>query len=230
MKCHGISIVALSLLVVVGCGQPNKGFFRAAPTVIITGIVAKSKTTDNYAFANLNQTSYDHKSMKKAAKAGRKFATTQYVKIDISGDGDERYHDYFVVLGPHIGSNEEATGVLHNTAPTFEVDGGWAYLSGNNIEAKTDWVSAAAQGTEIVVQIVNSDEQIVYLLAANRESANVTLTCKSTDPKNFENTGRLGYFVRVKDKCTYEGPFEISSDQDAQDFIDGITPIMAAAN
>ena len=228
MKCHGFVIVALLLLTAVGCGQHIVGF-RAAPTVDITGIVAKTAVGDQYAFADFEETFFDHKSMKKKAKADRKFATTQYMKLEISGKGDKHYHDYFVLLGPPIGSNEEASGVLRNSDPTFKVSQGWAYVSGDNVRAKTDWVSAAAQGTEIVVQIVNQNEQMVYLLAANRASANVTLTCKKTPPKKFKNTGNLGWFVRIKANCVYEGPFEISSDQDAKVFIDGIMPLIAAA-
>ena len=207
MKCHGFVIVALSLLVVVGCGQPIVGFsFRAAPTVDITGIVAKTAVGDQYAFADFEETFFDHKSMKKKAKADRKFATTQYMKIEISGKGDEHYHDYFVLLGPPIGSNEEASGVLRNSDPTFKVSEGWAYVSGDHARASVRWVSGAAEGTKIVVQKVNDDEANVYLLANNYEGASMELTCSNgTEIPIFYNAGLKGWFVNIKAPCTWTG-------------------------
>ncbi len=229
MKRSRLVLVTLLMHAAAGCGKPIKGF-TDPPSVHITGIVAKTAAGDHYAFADFGKTFFDHKSMKKSAKAHLKFATTQYMKIEISQDGPNHYYEYFALLGPPINTNEEASGVLRNSEPEFKVTEGWAYMSGENVRSATKWVSATAQGTKIVVQIVNKHEQIVYLLGDNEADASVTVTCKTGTPKTFLNTDEEGWFVRIKKNCAMTGPFKISDDTDANTFIVGITPIIEAAD
>jgi len=230
MKCRVFAVVPLVLFLSAGCTSHMRPSRNGPPSIAITGLVAKSAAGANYAFADLGGSSYDKKGFGRRAQPGPPFETAQNLKIEIAQQGPNVYHDFFVLLGAPLGSDDYGKGAFINSEPTFYVLDGWAYASGDGVRTKTDWVSGAAQGTEIVVRIVDDSTQEVYLLASNQGSAEIEVTCHNGNAgETIDNHGQEGYFVRITSGCVITNPARIADDADAQAFITAVEPIIAEA-
>lgn len=215
------------LMLSSGCAsqKPNQAQVR------LTGIVAKSKAGPTYAFADFDLSTYRGNRFRRKLETHKRLITTQYLKLEVSQHGPIYDHDFFVVFGPNPNAPHKPASVrILNSEVTTEVTSGWAYLDGDNPNGKSDWVSAGAQGTKIVLRIVNDTTQEVYLLASNAESAEVKVTCNNGNPgQTFNNAGQAGWFVRIQSGCVISAPAQIGSDPDAQAFITAIGPIIVEA-
>jgi len=214
----------------VGCSSPGshksrcnrpEAIKRGPPSVHVVGIVSKSSAGDRYAFADLGRSTFDMKRLVYRAGPHKKFETDQVLKIEIVQQSPRALHAYSVLLGPELNSTKKASGILLNSEPTFYLQKGTAFLAGEYVLAKTPWVSAGAEGTSIVLEIVDEAKQRVYLLKENDESAYVDLTCKGANKSTARITyGEKGRYVEIGKNCTVSAEMDIDGDPVAQPFID----------
>ena len=225
-----LTMISCMAAALVGCSSPGshkvhcshpEAIKRGPPSVHVVGIVSRSSADDRYAFADLGRSTFDLKRLVYKAGANKKFETDQVLKIEIVQQSPRAFHNYSVLLGPELKSSKKATGILLNSEPTFYLQEGTAFLAGDYVVAKTPWVAAAAEGTNIVLEIVDKAKQRVYLPKENDESAYVDLTCKGeNEPTTRINYGEKGRYVEIGKKCTISAQMDIDGDLVAQPFID----------
>jgi len=212
MKHLRLLVMLPMLLLPVGCAS-HMNAMSVGPNMKLTGVVAKSAGGPGYAFADFDKSYYDSKSFRRDVLPHKPFETTQYVKIELFQHTPAKDYDFFAVFGPDPNVNEEGSTRMNNSDPVLQVDSGWAYLDGDNPNAKTksDWVSAGAQGTKIVVRVDNvTNTHYVYLLPSNAPNAavNYEISCNNGSGA-FTNAGNTGWFISIDSACNQTGPMPL---------------------
>jgi hypothetical protein len=226
--------ILMSCVVVatVGCRGPS--LIRSGPpSVLLSGIVAESKSVPGrFALADFGRSRYDRALIVRPVGPHKNFETHQAMKIKIQQQSASAHHDYMVILGADLDplNTEPAAGKLLNSEPRFYLETGWALMSGSAIRLESTWVRGGAEGTTIVVEVVDETMQRVYLLKENIASAYIELTCKDvTGPPDRIDYGENGRYVEIDANCMISAPMDIDGDPVAEPFIDTLKKIAEAA-
>jgi hypothetical protein len=147
--------------------------------------------------------------------------TREFKRIRIHYKEDKEWRVYEVLFGPNPGSGETAEGWYHTSIPTFHIDRGWAYISGDKPMGEAEVVTAIADGTSLILQVQGGVDR-VYLLDRPLKVDSVR-TALGSSSKQFaaddvRNTDK--YVETNPPKTELLGPFNVRDTASVQSFVE----------
>lgn len=139
----------------IGC-QPQIGSAR----IELVGVLSESDASGRYGFGSFDKTWINGQRIRIPIPVGAEIKTEDHAVVEIyqeirKNDGSTDIYDYRVLLaaGDDTDGLKKARGHVTNSAPTFNLSQGWAFIWGRMPLVTTGWVSAGASGSTLAVQI-----------------------------------------------------------------------------
>lgn len=206
MTKSGLFGAALAAGMAVGCatnGHDDK--VNLAPSFRLTGAVVEdtSTATPTYHFVDLEEPDGERGGTDAPLAIDSWYTTNQNLKIAVKQSVGGKFYNYEAVVGPRS-KTETTTFRVVSADRGIEITSGWVFAWGALAKAATDWVTAASEGSTIVLERVSGTTERVYFLQGLR----ATVTCGSGTPVYISSPG---YYVQLDyawgtSACTVTGP------------------------
>lgn len=224
MKRIRIQFLALILIGVIGCttgSQVGRQRFKVVGTALEYPVPPTVPPTFGFVCSDLDEIAVRDRSVVRSINidAGDLIESESIVKLSARQRKAGVFFNYGVLMGPNPLSGTSVSGWFENSDPTIRLASeGWVYLEGEQLRARTTWVSTPARGSAIVLQIVSSTLQRVFFL----DGVQVDITrdnCPPIPPLNV-----VGTYVNIEPACAISAPLLLdvpgTTPPDVQGFID----------
>lgn len=250
-----LRVSTLLLLGSLGCATTPKGGGMAVeqaavveddsasvPKIRVLGILAESSACTNplkctaFGYTDFDLTTVSNGPIGPTVppSPGQPIVTRQIVKISIAQTVAKKTFKYDAFLGPNPGSSKDVRGWLKNSEPTIVLDtDGWVLLAGAQPRVKSDWVSAGADGSTIVLHREDGDLQRFFYLDGGT-NVKATVSCIE-DPTKTRELGTPGTYINILSGCVFEPPgkgesFDIAiAALEVKDFVKYVKAVKKAA-
>lgn len=223
----------------VGCVQKSgetrfRGDKNIRPArVALTGIIAKSKVSGEYALADVAATSVGYQSLETIldplVNKLTNIETTQIARLCVlDHDGTKQWQEYTVFLGPPFGVNAPAKGSIQPGSSVATVVYGWIYLTGRQPIAASERVRAGAVGSTLLVQVDSADEKIPHRVFLLDNGSRPAFAESLIDPsEKIENWDKDETYIEVDHNGKFSDIKEISTaPAEIRDFVDKVLKVV----
>lgn len=217
---------ALLLFGVVGCVADTP---FGSQRFKVVGMALESAVPGVFVCSDLSDTSLRGEPLVRAIeiRAGDLVETEEIVQLSARQRKSGVFFNYSVLMGPNPLSGETVSGWFENSEPTVRLAStGWVYLEGEQPRSKTEWVSAAAEGSAIVLQRATGSLQRVFFL----DGLQANIACIQDDSISSA-LNAVGTYIDIGPGCAFSAPIQIdvpATPSDVQSFIDYVRAAAAA--
>lgn len=219
-------LLALLLIGTIGCATETP---FGSQRFKVVGMALTSPVPGAFVCSDLSHTSLRGESLVRAIdiRAGDLIETEEIVQLSARQRKSGVFFNYSVLMGPNPLSGQTVSGWFENSDPTIRLAStGWVYLEGEQPRSKTEWVSAAAEGSAIVLQRATGSLQRVFFL----DGLQANIACLQDDSISSVLTA-VGTYIDIGPGCAFSAPIQIdvpATPADVQSFIDYVRAAAAA--